>query len=805
MLVTVIPARKPPVWSAIPKVGFPQNQADSSLVLWEYVSDPDDADALLTFEVTNLEDIDDYSVNYRNGRLYLSDTDNLPGWDRLTVTAYDPDGNNSTAQFLAFVAPADGTPIVGGIPDTTIVAGTQRNWIDLDDFYYDVDNTDYEMTWTWGRQANEDSSVTVSINMFSHVAHLASYDEDVFGINRIFFTVTDPDEKFADDICIILVIEDLYKPTLNLPPKIGFVAGTQKILDLDDYVLDLQYLKSELNWSWTGNSNASITTEEPDLVNTNPVSFSGPSDWTGWESVIFNVTNPIDGSAQDTLTVFSVSDDGTPVAGGLTDLTLNAGECIYVNLNDFFYDANSMDYEMTWTVTGNDSINVNIDPVTHIAQICALSELWSGQELFTFTVTDPESNFDTMNVRVIVTNPFLRNIFSAMIFRNPMQEDYMDIYIKSKIDILTLPSLKIQSELDTTSVSVQLVTKNLFYGRYLLTLVNSLGVKGIADVIMSGTTLDQMSIQDTTHFAYGRIDDDGGKIALGKMNLSVPAGALEKPVFITVVPGEIEEKQLSKTIPDEVVFDNITYTVGPSTISSTVPLSLLFSINQRTEGAGIYRLNDNSWEFIGADYSEGAVQAGIFGGDTFVLGYDRTPPRVVIREVREGVVVLSLADYGCGINEKTIRVSSDGMELPWKFDSEHSELAVSVTGHTPDENISLDISVDDLSGNTTHEAFSTQIKAVPGQIFVEQNSPNPFNPLTTISFVITSDQTVKIEVYNIMGQKVKVLVDDFLAAGRHSVVWNAVDENGSSVSSGMYLYRVTNGTRLETRKMLLIR
>ncbi len=216
MTVTVIPALKPPVWSRIPKVGFAQNSADSSLVLWDYVSDPDDADSFLTFEITNDEDIDQVLVNYRNGKLYLYDTDNKPGWDRLTITATDPDGNSAVTQFLAFVAYADGRPIVGGIPDTTVVAEVQADWIDLDDYYYDIDNTDSQMKWTWGSQANPDSSVTILINQFSHQVRLIGIDENRFGKNMIFFTVTDPGGKYGDDLCEITVLKELNKPFLNL-------------------------------------------------------------------------------------------------------------------------------------------------------------------------------------------------------------------------------------------------------------------------------------------------------------------------------------------------------------------------------------------------------------------------------------------------------------------------------------------------------------------------------------------------------------------------------------------------------------
>ena len=67
------------------------------------------------------------------------------------------------------------------------------------------------------------------------------------------------------------------------------------------------------------------------------------------------------------------------------------------------------------------------------------------------------------------------------------------------------------------------------------------------------------------------------------------------------------------------------------------------------------------------------------------------------------------------------------------------------------------------------------------------NHPNPFNPSTTISFDIAQTSSfVTLEIFNIKGQKVRILVDGKLDAGNHSVIWNGKDNNNKSVSSGIY-------------------
>jgi len=88
----------------------------------------------------------------------------------------------------------------------------------------------------------------------------------------------------------------------------------------------------------------------------------------------------------------------------------------------------------------------------------------------------------------------------------------------------------------------------------------------------------------------------------------------------------------------------------------------------------------------------------------------------------------------------------------------------------------------------------------PAAFSVEQNTPNPFNPTTTISFSLAEAGNVTIEVYNVAGQKVDTIVNEYMDAGSHSVVWDA-----SSFSAGVYFYTVKSGDYSKTMKMTLLK
>ena len=85
------------------------------------------------------------------------------------------------------------------------------------------------------------------------------------------------------------------------------------------------------------------------------------------------------------------------------------------------------------------------------------------------------------------------------------------------------------------------------------------------------------------------------------------------------------------------------------------------------------------------------------------------------------------------------------------------------------------------------------------------NYPNPFNPSTAIAYDVNELGNVKIEVFNVKGQKVKTLVDETKGAGTHSVTWNGLDDNGNDVTSGIYFYKMNAGTYTSTQKMMLIK
>jgi hypothetical protein len=106
----------------------------------------------------------------------------------------------------------------------------------------------------------------------------------------------------------------------------------------------------------------------------------------------------------------------------------------------------------------------------------------------------------------------------------------------------------------------------------------------------------------------------------------------------------------------------------------------------------------------------------------------------------------------------------------------------------------------------------TELHAIPEAFELSQNFPNPFNPATVIRYGLRSASRVTIKLYDLLGQEIKTLVDETQDKGYRSVEWNGKNEFGSTIASGIYVYRITatntqnvNERFVQTKKMLLLK
>jgi hypothetical protein len=132
-----------------------------------------------------------------------------------------------------------------------------------------------------------------------------------------------------------------------------------------------------------------------------------------------------------------------------------------------------------------------------------------------------------------------------------------------------------------------------------------------------------------------------------------------------------------------------------------------------------------------------------------------------------------------------------------------SMMANTVEDPNHDPNLYSEIDVSSCAGGESLRVPNIDVLA--NNFTLKDNYPNPFNPLTTISYELLTDEKVNIVIYDLIGKKIKTLVSGFQTAGSKNVNWNATNNQGQPVSAGVYLYSIEAGDFRQTKKMILLK
>jgi hypothetical protein len=157
----------------------------------------------------------------------------------------------------------------------------------------------------------------------------------------------------------------------------------------------------------------------------------------------------------------------------------------------------------------------------------------------------------------------------------------------------------------------------------------------------------------------------------------------------------------------------------------------------------------------------------------------------------------------CNIYNNYLEFGGVGADLYSFSDSIISVIVDTFTVLNPDSSHAYPINkfTFDILNDTTGIAAEIENEILTPLLFnLKQNYPNPFNPSTTIKYTLLKSEKIKIEVFNLLGQKIETLINKLMPAGSHEVEFTAKD-----LPSGVYLYRIETGEFQEVRKMILMK
>ena len=178
-----------------------------------------------------------------------------------------------------------------------------------------------------------------------------------------------------------------------------------------------------------------------------------------------------------------------------------------------------------------------------------------------------------------------------------------------------------------------------------------------------------------------------------------------------------------------------------------------------------------------------------------------TLKEAIIDNVEKTVVV-----YGIVLQEENIAAGNGPIVKLNLAGKDISKVNFTPTTVGKQEGITLVTpAAEEISSDFEDDSKLTGKSPLPQDFGAFQNFPNPFNATTQIRYALAENAQVRLEIFNILGQKVKVLVDEYQTAGYKQVVWDGRNGSGDAVSSGVYFYRINAGKNSQVLKMSLLK
>jgi hypothetical protein len=193
------------------------------------------------------------------------------------------------------------------------------------------------------------------------------------------------------------------------------------------------------------------------------------------------------------------------------------------------------------------------------------------------------------------------------------------------------------------------------------------------------------------------------------------------------------------------------------------------------------------------------------GSDVMLTRVDFTGTRIDYIQLKDAIIdneKKTVLIYAIPLQENHIEVG-EGIVAKLIF-SNNNGVKLEPTTVAKQEGISL-VSTDakEISYDTDFSMVTG--RTIPTSYSVAQNYPNPFNASTVIRYSLPEQARVKIEIYNILGQKVKTLVDEVQTAGYKTVEWNGTNAQNRTVASGVYFYKINTGKYSEVKQMTMLK
>jgi hypothetical protein len=270
----------PPIVSDIPDQNVPEGSNFTTVNLDSYVSDADSTDEEINWTYSGNIELA-VSIVDRVATITVANGE-WSGSETITFTATDPDLLSDSDDATFTVTAVNDAPVLSDIPNVTIAEGESFATISLDDYVSDIDNADSEMNWSYA------GNTELAVSIVDREATISVPSEDWNGSETITFTAEDPGLLADSDSATFTVTAVNDTPAVSDIPDQAIEEGESfTTISLDDYVSDADNIDTDMDWSYSGNTELAVS-----IVNREATITVPSEDWNGSETVTFTAEDP---------------------------------------------------------------------------------------------------------------------------------------------------------------------------------------------------------------------------------------------------------------------------------------------------------------------------------------------------------------------------------------------------------------------------------------------------------------------------------------------------------------------------------
>lgn len=790
-----------PVISPPPMIGLAAD-LPVDLALDDLVDDPDHSDSEIqwTFEAPAGITVE---PNEENRRLRLVGSAGSSSPSMLRLIAEDPVGLRDTVDVELLVGSPNQGPELRPFLNQTLESAEDVVQLDLDDFAFDADDAEAELAWTVQPLAG----VVVELDPVSHVLtvrRVESEGEPATETQLALF-VSDTDGNVESGLMRILL-----PPIFELAaiPDVEFFVGeSDTSLVLDDHVIGLA---SSLTWEALPSQGFDVVIDTVDTsthrVRMAPVA----STFQGTETLRFTATDST-GRSRTAFVLVRVKGRGlTPQVSALPRIELLEGESNSdLDLDDFVIDDDPA-ADHVWSFSGQRTVAVSVDAESHVLTLDA-AKIEPGLEEIQFLVRDPAGNVGLAVLEVLLLRggaaPFISPLPQLVMEAGSAEEQLgLDVFVRDE----DTPDADIVWQVEApVGVGAWIEERRLF-------ITVPAGATGTRNILL-------------------RARDPQGNVAEGTIQIAIREDTLPPGVELAVRRHSVFEELLELVLVAEEELG-----APPVLVADGDTLQVVDRGGNRYQATYQFPLQEGE-HFI--DVTAAAVDD--VGNETTV---EKTITLSWVRE-RGGSVSsedlqmrLNVPSGGDGFGQLALLQRVDEEQVPPGNEGEAAYLVDLVGTDKLEEPATIIFFVDRpvepdlgiLRWDEQHQVWEelpTRVDEDSGWLSSPvrdlgifrvgtvspdrrlgrhklSNYPNPFSPATTgvtqIVYELTSPGPIQLALYNSVGQRVRVLVDEFRDVGVWSALWDGIDANGRRLASGIYVYELSaGGTRHRGTLMLL--